>query len=209
MANRKRIINEAGTKTCSKCKADKHISEFRILKTGVFGVHAWCKECANANDIERYNAKKEYRRAKMKEWRDRDPEAYRAKRRAYWGERLEHRRATQNAWHSRNPAKKIFTNAKARAKKTGLEFTITMADITPLPDICPVLGIPLRKGNGSSDGNAYSLDRVDNSLGYIPGNVIVMSRRANVLKRDATAEEIHALSRWIASVNEDKLKLVS
>lgn len=100
----------------------------------------------------------------------------------------------------------MFTQAKGRAKKFGLEFLITLDDLLPLPEICPVLGIPLRKGVGSDDPNAYSLDRVDNSKGYIPGNVVVMSRRANVLKRDATPEEIHALSRWIASVTGDSQK---
>jgi hypothetical protein len=38
------------------------------------------------------------------------------------------------------------------------------------------------------------LDRVDNTKGYVKGNVIVVSRRANVLKKDATLNELRQLA---------------
>jgi hypothetical protein len=41
-----------------------------------------------------------------------------------------------------------------------------------------------------------SLDRIDPSRGYIPGNVQVISNRANLLKRDGTLREIVLLGRW-------------
>ncbi len=106
-------------------------------------------------------------------------------------------RDQQNDWNRRNPHRKMFTQAKGRAKKTGREFSITFDDILPLPDVCPVLGIPLRKGEKTGDPNAYSLDRIDNTKGYIPGNVAVISFRANMLKRDATPNEVYALAAWL------------
>lgn len=74
-----------------------------------------------------------------------------------------------------------------------MEFTITEQDLE-LPERCPVLGIPLTIGEGGkANPNSASVDRIDNAKGYIPGNVEVISLRANQLKRDATIEELEAV----------------
>ena len=82
----------------------------------------------------------------------------------------------------------------------GLEFDITEEDI-PLPALCPVFGFPLIVGDGNPCNNPDkpSVDRFDNSKGYIKGNVRVISTRANILKKDATVEEIRALLRYMES----------
>lgn len=106
-------------------------------------------------------------------------------------------RKAHRDWHAAYPHLKLLNLARARAKKRGIEFSITDDDILPLPPVCPVLGIPLRKGIRSSDPNAWSLDRIDNERGYVPGNVAVISRRANVLKRDASLDELRRLTAWL------------
>lgn len=84
----------------------------------------------------------------------------------------------------------MVAGAKCRAKRKGLEFSITEEDID-IPMICPVLGIPLKKNKTSGfHNNSPSLDRIDNNRGYVPGNVRVISNRANMLKCDATIEEL-------------------
>ncbi len=82
--------------------------------------------------------------------------------------------------------------AKHRAKARGLEFDIEVSDIV-IPEICPVLGIPLSLTNGKNVGSSPSLDRIDNNKGYIKGNIQVLSWRANKIKSDATLEELKAL----------------
>lgn len=206
----KRNTDLSAAKTCTKCKIEKPCDEFAPQKWGLYGRHAWCHACAAQDSRERAERDREKNRAYQKALRLRDPEAYRAKQK----ERRDRNgragvRAQQRAWHARNPARKILTQAKGRAKKFGLEFSITLDDLLPLPDVCPVLGIPLRKGVGSDDSNAFSLDRIDNSRGYIPGNIAVISRRANVLKRDAAPEEILALARWIQKVTADEQSLAA
>lgn len=83
-----------------------------------------------------------------------------------------------------------LARSRNRAKRNGLEFTITEADVV-VPEFCPVLGLRLDQNTVvRQQANTPSLDRFDNSKGYIPGNVRVISFRANKLKSDATAEEM-------------------
>lgn len=66
-----------------------------------------------------------------------------------------------------------------------------------MPDVCPVLGIPIDYGaKGINNPNAASVDRIDNKKGYVPGNVVIVSFRANELKRDASLDEMRALLRF-------------
>lgn len=86
----------------------------------------------------------------------------------------------------------LLQKARQRAKRLGLEFDL-IADDIEVPTICPVLGIPLVLANGKPQRGSVSLDRLDNSIGYVRGNVCVISYRANVLKKDATPEELALL----------------
>lgn len=82
--------------------------------------------------------------------------------------------------------------AKARSKKRGLSFDLSLKDLLPLPSLCSVLGIPIVYGAGSgrSKPGSPSLDRIVPARGYVAGNVRVISARANELRRDGTAIEL-------------------
>jgi hypothetical protein len=109
------------------------------------------------------------------------------------------KRAALNAY-SRHHGKslprevRMIDSAKERAKAKGLPFAITKADI-PIPQRCPLLGIVLSRGPGKLHAASPSLDRKDPSKGYVPGNVWVISYRANAIKNDATLEELELLTR--------------
>lgn len=91
----------------------------------------------------------------------------------------------------------ILTSARSGAKQRGLEFSIDLADIH-IPDKCPYLGTPLTRifGEGKVKTNA-SIDRVDPTKGYVKGNIEIISLKANMMKQDATVEE---LTRFAKSV---------
>lgn len=91
--------------------------------------------------------------------------------------------------------KRLVASARDRARKYGLEFDLKHYYLT-IPDVCPVLGIPIiLDGDGRSD-NSPSIDRIRNDVGYIDGNVVVVSSRANRLKSDATVSEMLALAQY-------------
>lgn len=103
-----------------------------------------------------------------------------------------HRKDRSNKWNWDFPRKRLVSSAKARAKKKGIDFNITVEDVE-IPESCPMLNIPLVKGKGRFSDNSPTLDRIDNNKGYIKGNIQVISYRANSIKRDASIEEFRSI----------------
>lgn len=96
-----------------------------------------------------------------------------------------------------NPISRMFQGAKQRAKDKGLEFSISKQDIF-IPSICPILKVPFRFGTEY----AASLDRINPKQGYIKGNVWVISRKANLMKNNATSQELKEFAHWV--INQSK-----
>jgi hypothetical protein len=74
----------------------------------------------------------------------------------------------------RSSPSRLLGAARQRSRKSGVECTITSADIV-IPTYCPALGIKLKAAVGvkSNRDLSPSLDRIDPSKGYVPGNVQV------------------------------------
>ena len=117
-------------------------------------------------------------------------------------ESLENKRLIDRKYYNEKRSiqveKLLYKNAKRRAKDKGLEFTIESSDIV-VPEICPVLGIPLNKNRGgrSHMSTSPSIDRVDSNKGYTKDNIQVISHRANNLKNNATLEELRKLVTYV------------
>jgi len=92
----------------------------------------------------------------------------------------------------KHPERRLLQLARERAKKQGLPFLLTINDIT-IPDVCPALGIPIGITPVRMSDNSPTLDRIDNTLGYVPGNVRVISWRANRVKSNATLADLRLL----------------
>jgi hypothetical protein len=104
---------------------------------------------------------------------------------------------------AKDPISYWLLELQRNAKKRGQPFSITQADLMPLPTHCPVFGIELNY-LGKAGRNAASVDRHDCKQGYIPGNVAVMSRRANTLKNDATPEELQQILDYLRRHHRSK-----
>ena len=159
------------SKVCTKCEVDKPLSEFNKGNAFKDGLTYECKSCA-----------KEYKdnECRFKRW---------------------------------------FMAKKSNAKRKGIEFTIEPTDIpgvktretitidrmgrefksweaTQYPKVCTVFGIDLDWDMNGRQPNSPSLDRIDSTKGYIPGNVMMMSDLANSMKRNATPEQLKQFSEY-------------
>jgi hypothetical protein len=89
----------------------------------------------------------------------------------------------------------LLKHARARAKKRGIECTITKDDIV-IPQCCPIMKCPFNK---SSRRSSYSIDRKDPTKGYTPDNIWIISQLANAMKWDSTKAERKLFAEWIMS----------
>lgn len=90
------------------------------------------------------------------------------------------------------PERIMLQRCRGRAARHGIAFDLSEDDVV-IPTNCPVLGIPIRAGFTGRRGprpDSPSLDRIRPWLGYVRGNVRVISHRANTLKGDASVYEL-------------------
>lgn len=167
------------SKRCPKCGEIKPIrGEFSVNKSKYGGFSSHCKACKNEKNAGYYTKNKQRIDAQHKDYFKRNETKIKAYKRA-WSK-------TPNA-----QAKNMLNQARHRAKRKSIPFSITLDDIQ-LPNFCPVLGILLDYGHkgGHLFPNSPSLDRRIPKLGYVKGNVEVISMKANMIKTHATPEEI-------------------
>lgn len=95
-------------------------------------------------------------------------------------------------WQITHPEKYILGRSRQNAKKLNLDFNIDVNDIV-IPERCPILNEPLVVGTRY----APSVDRIIPKLGYVKGNVWVISLKANAMKSDASLKEMKLFSKWV------------
>lgn len=154
----------------------------------------------------------EKRKAYMKNWcaahpdrGKRDYKKYADKQRQYRQSHLANYAEYQRQSRARNSKQVMVTSANGRAKRDGLLCDISIATLE-WPTRCPVLGLELdynttMAGTRKARDNYPTLDRKDNTKGYVVGNVFVISHRANRIKSDATAAELQAIATYAALPN--------
>jgi len=142
----------------------------------------------------------------MREWRKKNAERDKANRDRWKKENPDKVKAMRLRWKQSRTSQYLLYIARKRAKKKGMDFFISAADI-PVPKTCPVLGIPLVVGGKNATGflnQSPTIDRIDNTKGYIPGNVMVVSLRANRIKSDATVGELGKIYKFYKQLKGKK-----
>lgn len=125
-------------------------------------------------------------------YREKKGEEYKAQRAKYREENREKIREKAREYYKEHPETFVLHNIKTRAKKLGVPFSLTADDIE-CPEFCPVLGIRLERSlnpKGGVTDFAPTVDRLIPEIGYVKGNVMVISHKANRIKNDATVDEL-------------------
>lgn len=105
--------------------------------------------------------------------------------------------------HRSTPEKKLawaLRTIKYFAEKRDLPFNIKLESFLPVPEVCPALETPMNYENGRDSQPTF--DRRIPALGYVDGNVCLISHRANRMKSDATVEELEAIVAWMKKQGE-------
>lgn len=89
----------------------------------------------------------------------------------------------------------LLNTMRTRAKQKGIPFDLSVEDIE-WNTVCPVFGIPIYHRKKQAN-NATSLDRLIPEKGYVKGNVIVISTKANRMKQNATVKELRQIADWL------------
>jgi hypothetical protein len=167
------------SKVCTKCGLDLPLESFTRSSAGKYGRSAMCRTCARV----RYYLP---RRAEI---------MARGRVRRATAEGRAKEKAWRNAYRRKHRLKRLVAEAKVRARAHGLPFDLDVATLS-IPDTCPVLGIRISCESSTRSEHSPSIERIDNSQGYVRGNVIVVSWRANRLKSDATLSELRRIVRF-------------
>jgi len=118
------------------------------------------------------------------------------------------KREKTKQWKVRNPKRQwagtAYKSAKYRAIKKEIPFNITIDYVESiLTDTCPIYGTEFKfSGNGQMQPTSPSLDRIDPAKGYVEGNVVVISCKANNIKSAYKAADLYKVADWLYEIEK-------
>lgn len=179
-------------KTCIKCNVEKELSSFRFYRDKFINT---CRKCESerASNWKKNNPEKvkEYKLARLEIENSRKKDRYKSD--VNYRESLLSKSRNE---YSKRPFKKLIAGAKRRAELSNVPFDLEESDIL-IPEYCPVFGVKLEHSKGQPSDNSPSLDRIIPELGYVKGNIQVISYLANRMKSSATPEQLKIFAEWI------------
>lgn len=183
--SKKRFKNDPTSdfKHCSACGLLKGRDQFNKNVQAANGMSTYCHPCSTERGKVTHAANKEKSNAYSREWHHSNKEEAHAK---------------EKARRLANPELTLWRLARTRSQRQGTEFNIEVSDIV-IPSICPALGIPIIY-NPMKDvrpDSSPTLDRVDQTRGYLKGNVQVISMRANRLKADMDEDTLRMMIAYV------------
>ena len=163
-------------KKCYTCQIVKNYNEFYKNKSSRDGYSSQCGKCNNEQN---------------KLFAKNNPEIRKKRDIKYRLNHSEEIKEKDRIRYVRDYKKIMLSHAKGRANRKNLPFDMNLEDFQ-IPEICPIFGIKIEIGIGKTtiQPNSPTLDRIIPEKGYVKGNIQVISSKANIMKSNATPEEM-------------------
>ncbi len=172
-------------KKCNTCGETKPLNEFHSKTVAKDGLTGHCIICGNESLRKSRAGKNEHLNKQA---------------RGYYRKARVRRRKERKDY----PEREMVIKSRGRAKKKKVPHDIKAGDII-IPKKCPICGAILRTHAGRIGKNNKSLDRIIPKLGYVKGNIIVICRRCNMIKNDATPDEILRIGNFYKNLEKRSL----
>ena len=149
---------------------------------------------------------------------ERHPDRVKARRKRWESKNVVSRREYNRQWRAANPdryaqsmdrwrqvpknrMKSIIRSRIADAKRRGIivDEVALFEFIENPPTHCAISGLLLdySTGRGRRVGMSPSVDRIDSTLGYVRGNIAIVSHRLNTIKSFGTASEHRMVAEYL------------
>jgi len=187
-------------KTCTKCQATlpatlKHFSRNKNCRGGL---NSTCRSCLQAYQQAYREQNKERLREEKREWyrRHNPKERYRTA-----------LRIAKELHPLRVRARLLRQGMRERARLANLPFDDEHFSVSRLIQMiqgsseCPCCHKPIDYSykDGKPKNSSPSIDRMNPRKGYTLDNVTLICWRCNNLKRDASADELEMVAKWMRS----------
>lgn len=185
------------TKMCTKCSVVKELGDFYNHRGTLDGKTEQCASCMLKKHKEYRQTDNFKKRIKSLEFKQKEKERKRGNVKYFethqrWCNNNKNKINEYSRRHDaslrENQIKYLLQRSAKNAKAANLEFSLSEKDLI-IPEVCPLLGLKLDFHSKNRD-YLPSVDRINSSKGYIPGNVMVMSMLANRMKNSATIEQL-------------------
>lgn len=113
-------------------------------------------------------------------------------------------------WKDNNPKRtwigSATRDARRRAVKKGVPYNLTIDYVMGIAaDSCPIFNTPfVWRGNKQVGEKSPTLDRIVPALGYVIGNVVVISSKANNIKSAYIATDIFTVAEWLQTIEDQR-----
>ena len=158
--------------------------------------------------------RKKYReenKEKIKEWNKKyyqeNKERINERCKKYNKENKEKLNAQRKKYREEDRGRHMAQQIRYRANEKNLPYDLDadyLKSIWPEDNKCPALGLEFSKPGEGLKENSSSLDRLVPELGYVKGNVAIVSMLANQIMSNATPDQVIAVGYFFKNKLEEK-----
>ena len=162
----------------------------------------------NKEKLKKYREEnKEKAKEYSKKYREGNKEKIKEDKKKYREENKEKLREYNKKYNEENKERYMASTTKHRAKKKNIPYDIDedyLKSIWPEDNKCPALGLEFSKPSEGLKSTSLSLDRLVPELGYVKGNVAIVSMLANQIMSNATPDQVIAVGNFFKNKLENK-----